>query len=446
MDRRLVSGLAFAAGLTVAACGERPQEPSLQDSSTLSNVIPAACSPNSFNSLIAGYFENPQMQLVKSEKDAMIAALQADRSEQANVHGFNILREISLRSKDTPQPTPSTGSALAVEVLECIYEDLRDRDVIEATPGPGFFTKSLDRLTGGGFEVRGGMGDPTSIIQAVTGGVVISGVAPPAPETDTWWEESLDGQRVLFYGEPEGDASDPTPGYHWAVVPRAAEFEPPLVFTTCVDDEDFNDPNLMLTESGVGVLAFVDAFYICDEPSSEGASAGRFNFLRHLANLGRKLLIPEPVAAAAVMPGTVGGSAKTAKSLFDDQSVAAVGLSVFQQPPKTVTVNAPFTVKFQAKTPRPDQKTVNGTTIFVVATNNNGVPTNLVLHVDGVPVPCGESGCAVTTTSTEAGNGIAEFVLSVTKSGAVILNASGSVDQRNTVVSGTSTNKINVKP
>ena len=457
MDRRLISGLALAAGLSVTACGERPQEPSLQeDSGTLSNVIPAACSPNSFNSLIAGYFENPQMQLVKNEKDAMIAALQANNGGQAKLHGFNILREISSRSKAVPQPTPATGSALAVEVLECIYEDLRDRDVIEATPGPGFFTKSLDRLAGGGFEVRGGEGDPTSIIRAVAGGEIISGVAPPEPETAAeletaaWWNESLDGQRVLFYGEPDEDDPTAPQGYHWSVVPRAAEFAPPLVFTTCVDDAIFGDDafNAMQTESGVGVLAFTLADYICVVSDEIGASTGQFGLLPRLASLGRKLFLPQPAAAAAVMPGTVGGSAKTAKSLFDVETVDAVQLSVFEQPPKTVKLNTPFTVQFQAKTTErgPNQKTVNGTLVRVVATNNNGVPTTLKLHVGGTAVPCGENGCEVTTTSTDAGNGIADFRLSVTSTGAVILVASGEVNQRQVQVLGTKTNKFNVKP
>ncbi len=451
MDRRLVSGLALAAGLVVGACTEQPQEQSLQGPTSLVNLN-ANCNPNAFNPLIAGYFGSSQQQVVKDYKDAMFSALAANNSALALTNAFNILREIGIAAKGVPQPTAATGSELAVETLECNF-DLTDEDVIEAVPTAGFFTDALSRTAGGGFDVRGGTGDPTGPVQAATGTplLVISGIAPPAPRTATWWDESLDGQRVLFYGEP-GTAGS----YHWSVVPRAASFDPALVVTTCVDDAlNGGDPSLMLTESGVGVLAFVDASYIgCGAaPTAMILPAGRFDLLRHLANLGRQLLVPEPAAAAVVMPGIVGGSAKTVKSEFDVDPVPTINLSVFQQPsPNPVKKGDPFTVKFQAKEPGPNGKTVNGTTISVLALNNNGTPLALFLDPPGPtpPFKCGEPGfpaCAATTTSTALGHGIAEFVLSATKAGSFKLVGSGDVDLRDDqIVNGVSTNKLKVNP
>jgi hypothetical protein len=406
MDRRLVSGLALAAGLGLAACTERPQEQSLQDPSSVANIISEPCTPTAFNSLIAGYFVSPQpQQTVKGYKDAMLAELDeapAD-SAAARTFGFNILREIALAAKGVPQPNAATGSQLAVEVLECIY-DVTDDDVIEQVPGAGFFTDALTRQ-GGGFEVRGGTGDPLVAVQAAAGDPlkVISGIAPPPPQpnplTTAWWGGSLDGQRVLFYGERGA-----SPGtYHWSVVPRAASFDPALVVTTCVDDALVTggvDPNsVMLTESGVGVLAFVEASYIgCGGTPAVTASAGRFDLLRHLASLGRKLLAPEPAAAAAVMPGLVGGSAKGVKSLFDIMPVPSVlvGLVTDPSPIGTLVVNSG---RFGLTVTTTSGGTlVNGVLVTLALEANNGV-------TNSVRIPASNGTCTGGVPSAVTGSG-----------------------------------------
>ncbi len=367
MDRRLVSGLALAAGLAVAACTEQPQEQSLHEQSSVGSFV-TACNSNGFNTLIAGYFSGAQQQLVKGYKDDMLAALAANLPEDAKTNGFNILREIALAAKGTPQPPATTGSALAVETLRCIVE-VTDTEVIEATPGLDFFVEELNHAAGGGFEVRGGPGDPTGPVQAAAGSpfVVIAGIAPPSPRTDTWWDESLDGQRVLFYGNP----GPTTTSYHWAGVPRSATFDPALVVTTCVDDAIFADDALsvMLTETNVGVLAFEDATYIgCG--GAPFASAGRFDLLRHLASLGRKLIMPEAAVAAAVMPGLVGGSAKGVKSLFDVDLVQDLNVSPDPTRVSTLVVN---TGTFDLTvTVTEDGRLVNGATVELSTGNNSG--------------------------------------------------------------------------
>jgi hypothetical protein len=446
MDRRLVTGLALAAGLTVAACTEQPQDPSLQGQGSVANVA-ISCSPNSFNSLINGYFINGSAQwtLVRGYRDAMLGT--SDLAV-AQTNAFNILAEIASRSKDSPQPSASAGSALAVEVLECVFDVTDEDDVIKPEPtSTDYFTAALSRTDGGAFEVRGGPDDPTGPVQAVLDNAVIAGIAPP--DGGGTWDASLNSpQRVLFYGDPASSSSD----YHWSVVPRAASFDPALVITTCVDDANVpNGGTLMLTESDVGALAFVDATYICSSPDA-GASAGRFDLLRHLGNLGR-MLLPEPAVATVVMPGLVGGSAKGVKSVFDIESVAEVELSVFQQPdPNPAKLNAFFTVKFQAKEPGAGGKTVNGTAVTVFGVNNNGTPTILTLDPPGpaAPFQCGKVGlpdCTITTTSVGDVHGLAEFVLSSASPGGLKLIAEGDVVGRNgETVKGIATKKFNVKP
>ena len=191
-------------------------------------------------------------------------------------------------------------------MLECVFTSLADANVIEQLPGAPDATFFVEELgNGGGFGVRNGSGDPTGPVQGVKDGIVIAGIAPPAPVNATSWNASLGTQRVLFYGNNTATAGT----YHWAVVPRASTFDPELVVTTCVNDElNGGDPNLMLTESNVGVLAFSDATYIgCGlAPVAAATPAGRFDLLGHLADLGRKLL-PEPAMATVVLPGTVAG-------------------------------------------------------------------------------------------------------------------------------------------
>jgi hypothetical protein len=445
MDRRSASALALAAGLAMAACSEQAQEQGLQEpsSAATAQVVSANCDLGDVDKGIRDYFSGDQEDTVEDYRDAMVSA---STLALARVQGFNILREIGIRSRSVPQ-LASVGSALAVDVLVCVFPTLNDLNVIEQVPTSNFFVEELSN--GGGFAVRGGSGDPTGPVQGVRDGIVIAGIAPPAPVNAASWNASLDGQRVLFYGNQAT-----TPGtYHWAVVPRAATFDPELVVTTCVNDElNGGDPNLMLTESGVGVLAFTDATYIgCGlAPVLAARPANGFDLLGRLADLGRRLVLPEPAAATVVLPGTVGGRAGAVKSLFGPKSVETAQLSVRTQPPSKVKVGVQFTIRFQARTPPPNPFTVNGTLVSVVATTNNGTPAALFLDPDGPggdpAFLCGEPNtvpCTVPTTSVGDVHGLAEFFISVTKPGAYRFVATGIVDGRETEVFGAVTNKTN---
>jgi hypothetical protein len=412
MDRRLISGLALAAGLGLVACSEQPQELDSPDLAEIASFV-TPCNTNGFNPLIAGYFSGTQQQLVKDYKDAMLDALAASQAAAAETQGFNVLREIASAAKGAPQPPAATGSALAVETLRCIVE-VTDTNVIKpASPGLTFFIPALDHDAGGGFEVRGGAGDPTAPVQADAGTspLVISGIAPPQGGS---WDASLDGQRVLFYGEP-----GPTAGtYHWSTVRRSATFDPPLVVTTCVDDATFDQPfSVMLHESDVGILAFVDASYIGCGQAPATASAGGTGLFRQLADLGRRLFAPEPAIAAAVMPGLVGGSVKGVKSLFSPEEVTTLvtTLTSVPSPIGTLVVNqGTFDLTVEV---REDGDLVNGVQVTLTLEANNGT-TNSVQSLT-------QTGCdgGMPTGVTGAGsfpNGTVIFQKNcITKTGAV---------------------------
>ena len=452
MNRPLFPCLALAAALLLAACTEQSDQQSMQEPSSVAtaNAVAPDCDLTGVNSGIEAYFSGNQKVTVRGYRDAMVSASTLTASR---VQGFNILREIGIRARTVPT-LAATGSALAVGVLKCVFTstELADANVIEQTPAltSTFFVEELGN--GGGFGVRNASGDPTGPVQGVKDGIVIAGIAPPAPVNATSWSASLGTQRVLFYGN-EGTTVG---SYHWAVVPRGATFDPELVVTTCVNDEatgtDPADPNLMLTESGVGVLAFEDATYIgCGSAPVAMAPASGFDFLGRLADLGR-MLLPQPAVATVVLPGTVGGRAGGVKSLFGPHTVETAQLTVTTQPPVKTKVGVQFPIRFQSVTPGPF--TVNGTLITIVAVNNNGVPTALFLDLDGSgtehqPFKCGEPGlptCTVETTSVGTTNGLAEFFISVTKPGAIKFLATGIVDDRETEVFGAITNKSNLGP
>jgi hypothetical protein len=425
MNRRVLYGLALAASLPMAACSDRPHEPSLGDSSTMASAIPAACSPNAFNSLIAGYFVPPQQQLVQGYRDAMIAQLSETPTDvdSARIYGYNILREIALRSKAVSPPSASTGSALAVEVLECIYEPLNTA-VIEQVPSDNtFFIEELDRAHGGTFEVRGGDGDPPGPVQAAVDNVVIAGVAPPSGVT---WNDALNNQRILFYGDTASSSSD----YHFSWVPISAAFDPPLVVTTCVESED---PSLMVTEENVGVLAFVDATHIgCGAPPLSAGPTGRFELLRHFAALGRKLILPQPAVATMVLTSVVGGSAK-GRSLFDVDPVTDLDVTPDPTRVSTLVVNS-GTFDLEV-TVMEDGRLVNGATVVLSTGTNSGAFNFIHEQSNGT---CSEGTPTAVTGSGEFPTGTVTFNdLCITQTGYVTVFINVGFDERSGTGSAT---------
>ena len=110
----------------------------------------------------------------------------AHESRIARTNGFNLLGEIAAAAKGSPQPSPSVGSELTVEVLKCIF-DVTDTLVIKPIPTATSFTPALDHAAGGGYEVVGQQRSP---------GYDLSGVGRPMIYR---WSDDVRGQvKKLF--------------------------------------------------------------------------------------------------------------------------------------------------------------------------------------------------------------------------------------------------------
>jgi hypothetical protein len=443
-------------GLVLAACSEQPQQQSPSTTAFAANST-NNCAPTVFNSLIAGYFSNPQQQKVQDYKTAMLNARAAGQVATARTNGFHIMREIAAKAKTLPQPPAAVGSELTVETLKCIF-DVTDTHVIASPPSASFFEHALNRAAAGGYDVRGkpadlptDPGDLTGTVQAVMSGS-LTATAAVAPYGVTWDSILPDdatlnppNARVLIYGEPILGGADPLdpPGYDWSSIPRDAFFAPPgVIVTTCHDD--IGQPTEMLTETfgtSSGVLAWVDATSLCSVSASAlDQRRGVFALFGRLARLGGDWLGPQPLAAAVVSPGLTGGNAASIKSIFDVAAVPSVTLA-FQDQPQNTFVNQPIPPPVTV-TATSSEGPVAGVQVTLVLVNNNGTKV----------VPSKN----VASTKIELVNGqpvaIARFTgMSTNKSGgyAVQIDQASKVTGRPTIVVSIPvpvSSKFNVKP
>jgi len=432
-----VVGAAFG----LAACSESPQQQAPTEPSLAQ--VSQTCDPNAFNSLISGYFSPPTQQEVSGYKDQMLAAL--PDSGMARQYGFNVLREIGKAARGTPQPDPSVGSRLTFEVLKCIF-DVSDTLVIKPRPTATSFIKPLDHAHGGAYGVRGdgpttisGTNDPTSTVQADSGTnhIVIAAIAPKAPAT---WNDIVTSpeSRVLIYGEPGTTAGT----YHLSMVRRNATFAAPgAVVTTCVDDN--GDFSQMLTESNVGVLAYVEATSLCAlVTGATTQSQGSFALLGRLVKFGRQLFAPQPLAATVVSPGLTGGTAGGLRSDFGVGSFTTLTVTA-PTPTSPIVAN---TGRFELTvTVKSGSLFVNGTRLVLGVTNNSGVPTNIYTadpssSCAGTSAPVGITGTGTNTP------GVYKFTnLCITNTGAVKITITANVEGRVGAGSGI-TGKIKVIP
>jgi hypothetical protein len=270
-----------------------------------------------------------------------------------------------------------------------------------------------------------------------TSHIVIAAIAPKGAAT---WDAIVTSpeSRVLIYGEPGTTAGT----YHLSMVRRSATFASPgAVVTTCVDDN--GDFSQMLTESNVGVLAWVDATGLCTlVTSSTVESRGSFALLGRLVKFGRELLTPQPLAAALVSPGLTGGTAGGLRSDFGVGSFTTLTITA-PTPASPIVVN---TGRFDLTvTVKSGGLFVNGTGLTLGVINNSGVPTSIYTadpssSCTGTSAPFG-----ITGTGTNP-PGVYKFTnLCFTKTGTVKITITGAVVGRTGSGSGI-TGKIKVIP
>jgi hypothetical protein len=222
--------------------------------------------------------------------------------------------------------------------------------------------------------------------------------------------------------------------------------DPQVVVGVCADP--VANATSMLNEEHVGMLTFVlvstDLLPAgCAPTVALRRAAWPLRFARRAAQ--SLFEVPSLWAYAA---GGIGGSTGGIRSEFSALALFGVNVSFAAQPPSTVTVCAvapcgagfSTTVKATSATPA-GTFTVGGTTLHLVAINNNGVPTELDQSIGGV--------CASDPVATTDNAGVATFTgLSVTKTGGLrLVVTSGAVSGRAAIPVGSATsNKVNVKP
>jgi hypothetical protein len=451
--RTTVACATFA--LALAACGEQQAPegvagPSLSRPAAPTN--PAACDPNSLNSLISGYFQGNSGNPIKTLKDAMVAS---PGTTTARNNGFAILDSIGARSRQLTVDTDA-GSALAQGVIKCMF------DAASFTPSfPSSaiynFAPALDATAGGGFYTRGaGTGSSSPVMGAIPGDPdlnVLSGVNPPTGST---WSSLLAGNsgsegRVLIYGYPV--TNDPLV-YEWATIPPAATFDPGAIVAIC-DGADLDAS--MINESTIGVLAYVSASPICTATTRsvviKDTGWGPRALAARLARAVISTVQPQPLQAAMAKSGT-GGTATTFKSKFSKKTVTFVPLTFTINPPKTIKVGQTVTAEVRATT-TVDGATVgvNGVCVYLKGNNNNGQGTSLVGSHDSRCQQIAEMVDAFTVTKGSAA-GYASFSFKVTKTGGLVLTATATDDNgspigvvgRNGQTFTSPTFKTNVKP
>jgi hypothetical protein len=446
--RSIVACLALAAAIT--ACSEQQESESVAGPSLAGRPTdPAACDPNSLNSLLSGYFPGNSGSAAKTAKDAMIAATVG--SDQRLNKGFEVLQEIGNLSRNQTV-NGTAGSDLAKGIIKCMYDATTFAPTFPSDPIYNF-APALAANTGGAFYTRGdGTGTETPVHGAagVIGGTpdILSGVTPL---TGTW-AAALAGspaKKALIYGYQV--TTDPFV-YEWATIPPATQFAGGALVGLC----DGNNPSTaMVHESNIGVLAYQSASPICDASYSVAIKEtgwGPRALAARLAHVLVDALQPQPLQALALKSGT-GGTATTFKSKFKKNAVTSVALTFTTKPPSTIKLGATVTAEVRATTLVDAVTTgVNGVCVYLRGTNNNGQGTSLTGSHDQRCDVIAEAVDAYTSTKGSSA-GFASFSFKATKTGGLIITASSTDAAGNTGVVGrdgqtfgTDFVKANVKP
>jgi hypothetical protein len=436
--------------LALAACSERQAPESVAGPSLAGNPTdPAACDPNSLNSLLAAYFPGNSGSAAKTAKDAMIAAT-VGSNERLN-QGFVVLQEIGNLSREQAVDTVA-GSNLAQGTIKCMYNTTTFTPSFPSDPIYNF-APALAADHGGAFYTRGGgTGDEAPVHGAagvITGTPdILSGVNPL---TGTW--------ATVLAGSPAGKAliygyqvtSNPFV-YEWATIPPATQFAGSAVVALC---DGSNASTAMVHESNIGVLAYQSASPICDATYSlvmKETGWGPRALAARLAHVVIDALQPQPLQAVALKSGT-GGTATTFKSKLSKQPVSTQGVTLtgLQVPPALIKGTSPgftFPVKYQVSA---SGKALFGTCVFMLGANNNGAPTALTgPRTSACPPPAGVDPTAVLSVETTSANDptftIADFgQTGVTKNGGIVFTVFADVKDRDGG-SASLIYKSNVKP
>jgi hypothetical protein len=450
--RSVVACLALT--LAVAACSEQ-QDPENVAGPSLAGrpTDPAACDPNSLNSLISGYFPSNTGSKAKTYKDALIAA--GPETSTGLSAGYSVLQEIGGLSRSMTV-NGAAGSDLAKGIIKCMFNA---KNFSPTFPSDSIynFAPALDAGAGGAFYVRGAGTNNEGLVQGAINGSsadanILSGVMPLSGTwTDVLDSNTISGGKALIYGYQT--KADPLQ-YEWATIPPAAKFDPQLVVAIC---DGTDSVTAMIHESSIGVLAYQSANTICTTTpvavTLKDTGWGPRALAARLARVVVDAVRPQPLQAAMLKSGT-GGTASTFKSKFSKKGVTSVALTFTTKPPSTFKLGANVAAEVRATTLVDAVTTgVNGVCVYLRGSNNNGQGTSLSGSHDSRCERIAEAVDAYTVTKGSSA-GFASFTFKATKTGGLIITATATDDTGSLIgVVGrngqTFTNdqvKVNVKP
>lgn len=396
--------LLLAAVVVAAACSDA--------SSPSSPVAPAfqigtgpSCSRNALRSAASDVFGNGSAEVALARDISTTNA----NTDVANAIGFDLFASLAdLRGGERWDAALVPAAAeLAVQLIACMNVETSG-DISAAA-----FAAALG--SDGGFEVRGGAGDPTGDVLSADG---LSGVRAPLP-----WAEWMGG-RALFYGYPVASFATEISGgtaFDWSTV-RAitdgesgpAAFVGPAVVALCADGDPIGQTaaelrvqHLPKAEGGAILPVASGGFLACSGSAVGAADATtvRGRLLHALLELVR----PQPLFASSVALAGIGGL-KGSFSPFEVVFGAQIVLA-FQDQPANGTANTPLTGR-------------GGGELSVKVTGAQGTPwEGILVRIAAVT----NNGAGVATCGNEAstdGQGVAHFPnLTINKSGGYFLVA-----------------------
>ncbi len=434
---RRISSAVLLVGLALLGCSDRPEPSSPAAPRIAAKVVAPSCSFNSLGPVVNQYFPtSSERSVVKSIIDAMQAA--GAFTTTAQDLGFSVLAHVAA-NVDAGNTDSTDASTLANGVLCFMYANAAE---LPATFPENFLT-ATDPNASGAFQVRGNAAD--NLTAAVYNRPYAAPFSVVAPPSGSDWSSVLGTnpapQRILVYGRP---GSNPY-SYDWKVIPRNTTFAPQVLVGVCVDAGA--NATSMLNEEHVGLLSFVlvsEALLpaTCSPQVALQQPSAALRFVRRVAHG----LFDVPAAWAYA--GGVGGTTGGIQSEFSALALFGVDITFSVQPPTNVTVCATppcgsgFSTTVHATSTTPSGTfTVGGTTLHLVAVNNNGTFTQLY--------QCVGNSCTSDPVATTDNAGNARFTgLFITKTGAAsLVVTNGAVDGRAAIsVGAASSRKLNVKP
>lgn len=455
MARRMLSMVAAAVTLAVAACDDPQPESTLGPQLASAKTGPCEFS----NSLVSDYFPNSMQGAILDLKRSMADAGQGTTA--ARTFGFEIMDSIGSVSRNPDHSvSPAAGAQLTMALIPCIFDDASTFTYPHQTNPVLDFTLALTNADGGAYYVRGGgTGGVDNPDRSAT---VIGRIDPPggvdgnlsgiAPSSGSWTTMLLDPAsentasegRALIYGY---QVSTTPLSYEWATVPSGLTFSPAAVVSVC--DNDLSATAMVHAEA-VGVLAYVNS-NICNDAQSLTTIQRGWSPRALAARLGQMFigaLVPAPLQATALLTGTGGTTAKLPKSIVSKQSVSTVALSWVNRPPAVIKGTYPLTtvpVSFEGSA---SGNPIFGACAYLVGTNNNGTPTKLEGPRDPACInpPNGDTDAlSVLVEEHSLTASLADFgQVGVTKNGGI--NFLGTLDVLGRDGFGSINFKANVKP